>query len=253
MTPFAIFLLLLSAGFAGIAPADSVPLPNGEKLRIGKGDFVVQAVEREGPVALIDEETIRFTVAPGDQWLFDRQVGALRERAEISSRNRVQFGEIARASVDMRLARQETGGPGTWMLVAQLHGPDRSKLREDTALRSPPFAMQVSRDRLIFLVRSGKAGDKSATQQRIGSIPADFDQWHRYDFDVQTGRNGRVTILRDGEIAIDWTGPIGYDAGDGMHYWKFGIYRSAQWQGSSQLDLRIACAGSLEGCIADNP
>ena len=38
-----------------------------------------------------------------------------------------------------------------------------------------------------------------------------------------------------------------------MHYWKFGIYRSAQWQGPSQLDLRIACAGSLEGCVADNP
>lgn len=253
MTPIAKFFLYLSAGLAGMAPSQPVPLANGESLSIGRGDYIIHAADREGPVTLIEEDTIRFTVEPGDQWIHDKQSGARRERAEISSRDSVVFGQIARASVDLRLAPQEAGGPGTWMLVAQLHGPNRRMLAEDSVLRSPPFAMQVSGDRLIFLVRSGRAGDDAVAQQRIGSIPADFAQWHRYDFYVQTGQDGRVTILRDGEIAIDWVGPVGYDAGDGMHYWKFGIYRSAQWQGPSQLDLRIACAGSLEGCVADNP
>lgn len=253
MKPITKFILLVSAGVGAMAASEPTPLVDGEALRIGPGEFVVQAPEREGPVTLIDAETIRFRVLPGDKWAMDNGRGAPRERAEISGQEKIAYGDTARASIDLRLSRQEMGGYGRWMTITQLHGPNRRTLEEDTALRSPPFAVQVRGDQLVFTVRGGVAGDEEASQQRIGSIPADFDQWHRYDFDVQMGENGRVTILRDGEIAIDWTGPVGYDAGDGMHYWKFGIYRSAQWQGPSQLDLRIACAGSLEGCIADTP
>lgn len=243
----------LGAAIALMTTPAPTPLSSGERLTVGQGEFVVQSPEGEGPVVLLDDETFRFTVDPGSQFARDRRVGKASERAEISSRNKIAYSRMTRASIDLRIPAQEAGRKGQWLVLSQLTGPSRDSIGADSPLGSPPFAIQLVEEGLLFLVRSGAAGDERARFERIGVLDPDFDNWHRYDIDIQLGTNGRVTVQRDGMIVIDWTGPVGYDAGDRLHYWKFGVYRSGGWQSRSQLDLRIGCAGSLEGCIADNP
>ena len=230
-----------------------IELPSGEKLTVGRGEFVVQSPEGQSPVVLLDEETLRFTVEPGSQFAYDRRVGKANERAEVSSRTKIAYGQMTRASIDLRIPSQEPGKPGQWLVLTQLHGPNRDSIGAESPLGSPPFAIQLVEEGLVFLVRSGAEGDERARFEQIGILGPDFDNWHRYDIDIQMGKNGRVTVQRDGMIVIDWTGPVGYDAGNRLHYWKFGVYRSGGWQSRSRLDVRIACAGPIGECITGNP
>jgi hypothetical protein len=243
--------LSLLAGLTFMTSCIATPLLDGEVLRIGQSEFRVQAPEGEGPVTLVDPTTIQFTVEPGDQWEFDQRIGKPKERAEISGQERIAFGSVAEAKVDLRITGQSDGSQGRWMTISQLHGPNRKTIGQDSALGSPPLAVQLRGEQLIFVARGGNGLDNEMYRERIGSIAADFGNWHRYDIRVAMGVDGRVTVDRDGETVIDWSGPVGYDAGDGLHYWKFGIYRSDGWEERSRVDLRIACAGSDKGCELD--
>lgn len=242
---------LFAAWIALTACSQPAPLVDGQELRIGSGNFTVQAPAGEGPVQLVDATTISFTVEPGDRWAGDERKGKLRERAEVTSKEKIAFGETTQASVDLRIEAQRGEGKGRWMTISQLHGPNRGTLGEDSPLASPVLAVQLRDDNLVIVARSGREGDERAQASRIATLPADFGNWHRYDMRVRMGEQGSVDIFRDGEQVVAWQGPVGYDAGDRQHYWKFGVYRSGGWTQRSKVDLRIACAGRVEGCNTD--
>lgn len=244
MTPKRRLLAGLAAALAiPSACAAGTPLLNGESFPLESGRLSVQAREGEGPVTVMDDNVIRVTVAPGDQWANDKAKGKGNDRAELSSETKILFGESASAELDLRLFPMGAEARGKWATVFQLHGPNRKTLEEDSSFRPPAITAQVRGDRLFFIARGGYEEENKLYKRVLGSVPADFGNWHRLKVDARLGGDGRVVVSRDGEVVIDWTGPVGFDAGDRRHYWKLGIYRSSNWSESSQVDFKLFCVG----------
>ena len=224
------------------------PLFRGDALVLDSGQLLVQSREGQGPIRIVEDDTISVTVVPGDQWPQDVERDKGNERAELSSQAKILYGGVAAAQLAMRFYSMGEYQPGRWATVMQLHGPNRGTLTEDSNFRPPVLTLQQRGDEIAVVARGGNDRDNVAHKTTIGTFPADFGQWHDYRVNVALGENGYVLIDRDGEPLIRWSGAVGYDAGDRRHYWKMGIYRSAGWDRESKIDLRPGCIGKFEDC-----
>lgn len=224
------------------------PLYRGDALALESGELLVQSREGDGPIRIVDGDTIRVTVFPGDQWPQDVERNKDNERAELSSQAKIPYGEEAVAQLGMRFYPMGEFKHGRWATVMQLHGPNRGTLTKDSTLLPPVLTFQQRGDEIVVVARAGNERDNVAGKVTIGTFPADFGAWHQYRVEVALGEAGSVKVDRDGEPLLRWTGPIGYDAGDRQHYWKMGIYRSVGWDRESQIDLRPECIGNARDC-----
>jgi len=250
MTNRILAFLAVAAMMIAATGAPERHLSSGEVLSLRSGPLSVQSHDGEGAVRIVDGDTIRIVVEPGDQFRFDRDRGKANERAELSSKTKIPMGGSATADLAVRYYDMGEFRPGRWVTLLQLHGPNRNTLQDGSRFGPPVLAVQQRGQEIIVLARWGSDRDGELIKQEVARFPADFGVWHDYRYQVGLGEEGFVSIDRDGEPLVRWSGPIGYDAGDRQHYWKMGIYRSGEWESVSQLDMRIGCIGKSTDCEA---
>ncbi|MBX7540816.1 polysaccharide lyase [Qipengyuania sp. GH29] len=187
----------------------------------------------------MDDEVIRFTVAPGEQWARDANRGSNAERAEMSAHEKIRFGERTSVSFAMRIASMDNSPGRRHSLLFQLHGPNRTEMKGIEGFAPPPFDMRVRNGKIHFVVRSGSLERGEDKDRIIASIPVEYSRWQDFRFDINLGdeSSGQVKIWRDGTRIADYSGPVGYEVGKGAHYWKFGIYQYGQRTAPSVVDF----------------
>lgn len=225
-----------------------VPLANGQAVDVADAPFAVQASEGTRGVELTSDGNVRFRVEPGHVWTGDRRAGKSNERAEISSRLRGQYGDTMSAQFAIRLADDPGMRKGRdWMVLAQIHGPNRDTLPAGRSFASPIFALELRGDELVFVSRGGSEDEGETGARIIGAIPARFGDWQSFSVIAELGEQARLGIATEAGTFFG-DGPLGYDAGDRTHYWKFGIYRSGGMQASQIMDLRLYCVAADGPC-----
>ena len=172
----------------------------------------------------IDADTLRFEVRPGDELRWGADVGTHKERSEISAADHVALGENFHTGYDFML---EPGSTNTakWLLVGQL-----IQLPPDPSVAaSPPVAIEMVGEKMSAVVRYQNAAGQTV-EQRLWLDSSDIVRGQEYHLDiyanVSNDSSGRVLIVRDGQVVVDYSGPVGYDFG-GELAWKEGIYRDA--------------------------
>lgn len=225
-----------------------VALRSGAAVDLAGVPFAVQSAEASRGVEYDHNNVLRFKVVPGAVWQGDRRAGKANERAEISSKLRGYFGETMSAKFSIRLGNNPGLRKGRdWMVLAQIHGPNRNTLPEGRSFASPVFALELRGDELVFIARGGSEVDGETGQRIVGSIPARFGSWQSFSVIAELRDDGRLGIATD-EGTFFTNGPVGYDAGDAMHYWKFGIYRSPGIKVTQSMDFYLHCLGVSGPC-----
>lgn len=230
-------LPLLAVFAASCAVAQ--PLSDGERVFIGGNVFGAQAPEDSRAIQTFGDDLIRFAVAPGEQWARDNRKGSNAERAELSSHDKVRFGEETSVSFAVRIEEMDSSPGRKHALLFQLHGPNRTEMPGVEGFAPPPFDMRVRRGQIHFVVRSGALDRGEDGDRVIATVPLEYGSWSSYRFDVGLGdeTSGYVDIWKDGVQLAAYEGPVGYDVGGGRHYWKFGIYQFGRRNTPSVVDF----------------
>ena len=84
-----------------------------------------------------------------------------------------------------------------WMVLAQIHGPNRNTLPEGRSFASPVFALELRGDELVFIARGGSEEDGETGQRIVGSIPARFGSWQSFSVIAELRDDGRLGIATD--------------------------------------------------------
>jgi len=171
-----------------------------------------------------------------------------KNRSEIVSRKYTQFERQFNLEFDVMV---EAGAPNTadWLLLAQLHQSEDvdedGKLLDASA--SPPFALQLSGEFMEIVGRTSSerflpetTRDEQSYPPRIAlngqdtmyldTDPIVRDQWYNMRFEIvfdhETGGSGALRVFRDGQLLVDYAGPLGYNDAVGP-YLQLGVYRAA--------------------------
>lgn len=185
--------------------------------------------------------TLRFEVREGDFYdnpnapaeLDDAALG--KNRSEIGSLRKMQPGRSFTLSFDMLV---EKGAPNQadWLVLAQMHQTDDVDAKGNFLDHpvSPPVALQLRGE---FLAVSGRTvADKITTADPPtmefyrDSAPIARDTWINLRmevvFDHEPGGAGMLRVWRDGQMIVDYQGPLGYNDDIGP-YLQMGVYRAA--------------------------
>ena len=192
------------------------------------GTFSLQNAGKAWSYSETDEgssQTLRFEVRPDDHW---RAADGTKERSEVSSGEKLQFGKTYTLSYDFMV---EPGARSTEdnVKIGQLHGtPDAG----DSSNLGPVFAIQLDGEKMKVVTR---ADADATTSDRVDdhfvyADKADIQRGHWYDmqivFKLDPFGHGLLEVWRDGVELVHYTGALGYNDAVGP-YWKEGIYRAA--------------------------
>ena len=169
-----------------------------------------------------------------------------KNRSEIVSRKYTQFERQFNLEFDVMV---ESGAANTadWLLLAQLHQSEdvdeNGNLLDASA--SPPLALQLNGELMEIVGRANSDRflppsnlDELSYPPRIAlngqntmyldTNPIVRDQWYtmRFEivFDHAEGGSGSLRVFRDGQLLVDYDGPLGYNDAVGP-YLQLGVYR----------------------------
>jgi hypothetical protein len=187
---------------------------SGEELFIDGLSYSVQNGNRPWSLKSPDDDILRFEVRSGDHWRYDP---ATRERSEVSGDALYAAGKSVVVSFEFMV---EPGQPNTaeWLTVGQLHGADN--------FTSPVFAVELIGERLAIHLRyklPGKQYEDWFAFVDDHNIVRGKYYGIRAELETELGKNGSASVWIDGELVIEYSGPVGYGYGV---YWKQGIYRA---------------------------
>jgi Ca2+-binding RTX toxin-like protein len=194
---------------------------NDAFFRIDGQKFQVQSGGQPWSITNPDSHTTRFQVSSGDTWVWDAEG---RERSEIAGQTLYKAGEVVTIKYDMMVepgAKNTATGGWDWFTIGQLHQVELDGC--------PPFSIELIGERLAFNVSYQQAGDKKPSNNNYIYIHnQDIVRGNYYDMKIQSNlqndKGGFVKIWVDGQLLVDYSGPVGYGSSS---YWKHGIYRTA--------------------------
>jgi Polysaccharide lyase len=109
----------------------------------------------------------------------------------------------------------------SWLLLGQFH--------EHPANGPPPFAVEMSGEHMVIVIRYQLASQTAPTHRRVYYDPIPIQRGQNYFMNIQVnfdnGGKGYLNVWRDGVRIVRHHGPIGYGSGQ-TYYWKEGIYRA---------------------------
>lgn len=171
-----------------------------------------------------DPQTLRFELRSGDSMRYGVDVGAGKERTEVAS------NDFSASGTPLHISYQFTLEPGAantakWMVIGQImqqpaHG-------EHTL--GPPVGIEMAGERMSIKVRYEDANG-SIVEKHIYLDTAAITRGETYDMSIYANiaddASGRLMVVRDGKVIADYSGPLGYKAGEQVQ-WKEGLYREA--------------------------
>jgi Ca2+-binding RTX toxin-like protein len=167
----------------------------------------------------------RFEVRGGDRWSGDGS--APKERSETYTGLRLVTGQTYEINFSMMV---EPGATNTasWMTLIQLQSTF-----DAGEGHSPPFAIEMVGDRMRVVSRHAPGqitGVEEFTFTNHFTDSQAITRGHWYDLTIQVRfdplGNGHLTVIRDGVVLADYTGPLGFDDLAGV-YLKQGVYRAS--------------------------
>ncbi|WP_342359368.1 heparin lyase I family protein [Terrarubrum flagellatum] len=167
----------------------------------------------------------RFEVKAGDYLAGD---GATRERSEIATSDKFEFGKTYNISFSMMI---EPGAKNTgdWMTLLQI----QSTFDKGEAGHSPAFALEMVGEKMRIVTRDSSAAISTAadityTQQYTDKTNITRGEW--YDFKITVKLDpfggGSLDVWRDGVLLCSYKGALGFNDVVGS-YFKEGVYREA--------------------------
>ena len=213
---------------AGTSPAPGMTSfsgANGSTLTIAGTTAQVQNANQSWSLTMPEANTLRFELRPGDHWsspgwsdLSDNN-GA--ERTEIAFAP--QYAEGIEINLSYRfMIESNAKNTSSWLLLGQFH--------QDPANGPPPFAVEMSGEHMVIVIRYELPGQTAPTYQRIYNDPIPIQRGQNYFINIRVKfdnrGNGYLNVWRDGVRIVSYHGPIGYGSGQ-TYYWKEGIYRAA--------------------------
>jgi hypothetical protein len=228
--PWTTVALSFSTLAAAIVP--DTYLPTGSATVADGTMFIAQSDDNGYAITRLGPNLYRFEVRGDDRYPGDARKGRHVRRAEFTQgRPHFRFGDDVWISFSQRIVRMDPTAEDDWVVLGQLHGPNRPELPEDSELLEPPFAMVYrQKDGLRFVSRSGddRHGQSKTLLHYVQETR--LGEWADYVIHIRTGLgdDGILSVWRNGEQIVDYQGPIGYRSGGGRHYWKFGIYENTE-------------------------
>lgn len=239
---------IISLSGIGIAPAPSpapapapTPVPNsgpaapvpgitsfsganGTKLYVDNFPFYVENANQPWSVSLVDSQTLRFELRPGDIWQNTN-------RSEIDGYpTKFPIDMVVDVYYDFLL---EPGSTNTaaWFTIGDFHNDDN--------YTSGPLGIQlVNGDHMAVAIGSTSTlSDGLKTNFRyqnqnygrawVDPNPIQRNRYYAMHIQVKFNYNGNgfLNVWRDGIQIVSYRGSIGYNFGNGT-YWKNGLYRA---------------------------
>jgi hypothetical protein len=176
-----------------------------------------------------EANTLRFELRPGDHWsspgwndLSDNN-GA--ERTEIAFAPQYAEGIEINLSykfmIESKAENTSSAAVPRWLLLSQFH--------QHPANGPPPFAVEMSGEHMVIVIRYRLPGQTASTERRVYYDPAPIQRGHNYSMNIQVNfdnrGNGYVNVWRDGIQLVSYGGPIGYGS-EQIYDWKEGVYRA---------------------------
>jgi hypothetical protein len=198
--------------------------------------------------------TYRFEVQAGDK---GREGDATQERAEISSKEKLDFDQTYTMTYDFMVEPGQKNTVG--VNVGQFHGtPDAN----DYGSLGPVFAIRLVGERMRIVTRtdSDRITDARPADNFIYSDTTDIQRGHWYQMKVEIrfdpDGQGVINVWRDGEQLAHYKGGVGYNDALGP-YWKMGIYRPPAPETLAvayrNFDLVEGDAGAPPNPVPDQP
>lgn len=191
-----------------------------------------------------DDNKLRFEVRSGDNNWYDKGSGS--ERSEIGSREKILHDTPLDLSYKFSV---EPGAVNTakWLLLGQLH-----VVGEDVVGgRSPEMSIELRGETLQIVIRYLDASGKPVAKT-VFTDSAPIQRGHEYDMQIKAvfdpdGSDGRLVVVRDGQVIVDYSGQLGYADTAGVH-WKEGVYRSPapETMAATFSDLKISTGAMVE-------
>lgn len=184
-----------------------------------------QNIEAGWSYALMNDGTRRYEVRGGDVLTGDRGTGS--ERSESYDASHLEVGKTYQLTFKFMMEPGATNA-ASWLLLSQL----APVLDPGEAAHSPPFAMELSGDKLRIVTRDSSAALSTAADIRYVRQYDDSQAMTRgrwYDMKVQVVfgpfGNGMLKVWRDDKLLVDFSGALGFNDVVGP-YLKQGVYRS---------------------------
>jgi hypothetical protein len=211
---------------------------SGSHFFIGELEYGVQNANRPWSITNPGPYALRFELRPGDQWQHDP---AGKERSEVSGESVYAAGEEIgigyRFMVEPGAPNIATGGgiTGKWLTLGQLHSADGN---------GPSiFCIELIGEKMAVRIGHRVAGGNYESEY-VFLDSADIVRGRFYEIDISVRIGGRkkgyLEIRRDGELIVDYDGPLGYGFGS---YWKVGLYRSEAAETIAATYKRLATEG----------
>ena len=184
------------------------------KRLFGAHSAVVQS-----DVVRVGKYACRFELRPGDYI-------SQGHRAELRDHYNVRWDERVWYGFSTFLSAEHRPSAGVGLVLAQWH--DQAKLGDPSG--KPPIAIRYRDGRLFVTGAAGKfASPAPDSRYEFLSLP-DFPlgRWHDFVFEVFWSRHGTSEIRAwlNGELVIDWRGPLAYENEVEGPYFKLGVYCS---------------------------
>jgi hypothetical protein len=198
-------------------------LPNGETLRLGK---VADPLNSSSKV-------FAFQLAPNDP------ATSGSKRSEFEFPPNVENGKTYWIGFSVNVQDWGTLLNGDAALFGtQVHSGDSSKGF------SPSFSFAVyggpNGGRTFQVFRTSNTSGTSQTMVKYPDIPIKFGQWSDFvvKFRHALDSSGILQIWMDGQLIVDYKGPIGFNTPGYKDYAKFGYYNWSSFDSSRKVLLR---------------
>jgi hypothetical protein len=196
---------------------------NGSTLTIAGTTARVQNANRSWSLTMPEANTLRFELRPGDHWSTLGWSDVLDNSG--AERSEIAFAPQYAQGIDIILSyrftiESQAKNTASWLVLGQFH--------QHPADGPPPFAVEMSGERMEIVLRHAKQGQKIPTKLVVYHDPNPIQRGHSYHMNIQVNfgnnGNGYLNVWRDGVQIVKYQGSIGYDSGQ-SYYWKEGIYR----------------------------
>jgi hypothetical protein len=198
------------------------PLPNGETLRLGK---TLDPADTSSKV-------FEFQLAPGDPTTSGSH------RSELEFPPNIVNGKTYWIALSVNVQDWGSLPNGDDALFGtQVHSGDSSKGF------SPSFSLVSygsSGGRTFQVFRVSSPGGTTQNMVKYPEIPIRFGQWMDFVFKFRhaTDGSGLLQVWMNGQMIVDYAGPIGFNTPGYKDYAKFGYYNWSSFNSSRKVLLR---------------
>ncbi|MFK4601157.1 hypothetical protein ABIF57_000609 [Bradyrhizobium diazoefficiens] len=233
------------------APSITSFSAKSQTFLIGSDVYQIETAGKSYSITNPDPQTLRFEVRKGDNWAAGLD-GSGVDRSEIQNASTgvaTSWGAAIPAGTPIEMDYQfmvEANSNGTFVntqdhsngffVVGQMHNDDGAS----GVPTSPPFAIQMDRDRLQIVARyvlpGGNPRNSSSALHMLtlwtdpNPIQTSVYNDIRVQANFSNSGSGYLDVWINGKQVVNYQGPLGFGQGT---YWEFGIYRSTATETSA--------------------